>query len=249
MRALFLAAATAGLLTACASAPPIEQEATAVRYQYIIDVQPNISLHRAYNDDGHTYLEFLDAHRMNPVVTTFDGVPLPYAWTDKLLILDGVYDNLTVTTPHGVAHVYAKASAPPARVAAPAPARALEYGAAVPTVRQRAPDNYGYAAELPARGEAMEPDRISVPIHGNFSESLGEGRASKLVASSREASRIIIGATVAKRDRHAESRAYVRIAEARQFLIDNGVSADRIRTTKVVAGGAADGQVNFLIAY
>ena len=113
VKALFLAAA-AGWLAACTSpGPALEAARPTVRHQYVIDVQPNIALHRAYNDDGHTYLEFLDARRMNPVVTTVDGTALPYAWTDRLLVLEGVYDNLTVTTPHGVAHVYARMPAPP----------------------------------------------------------------------------------------------------------------------------------------
>ena len=47
----------------------------------------------------------------------------------------------------------------------------------------------------------------------------------------------------------AEARAYSRIAEARQFLIDNGVPAERIRTTRAVVGGARDSQVDFVIAY
>jgi hypothetical protein len=163
--------------------------------------------------------------------------------------LEGVYDNLTVTTPHGVAHVYARMPAPPARVAAPVPARALEYGAPVPAVRPPAPDNYGDAAELPARGDATTPDRISVVLNGSFSESLGEGRASQLVAASREASRVTIGAAVARGGHLAEAPAYSRIAEARQFLIDNGVPAERIRTTRAVVGGARDSQVDFVIAY
>ena len=249
VKALFLAAA-AGWLAACTSpGPALEAARPTVRHQYVIDVQPNIALHRAYNDDGHTYLEFLDARRMNPVVTTVDGTALPYAWTDRLLVLEGVYDNLTVTTPHGVAHVYARMPAPPARVAAPVPARALEYGAPVPAVRPPAPDNYGDAAELPARGDATTPDRISVVLNGSFSESLGEGRARQLVAASREASRVTIGAAVARGGHLAEARAYSRIAEARQFLIDNGVPAERIRTTRAVVGGARDSQVDFVIAY
>ena len=249
VKALFLAAA-AGWLAACTSpGPALEAARPTVRHQYVIDVQPNIALHRAYNDDGHTYLEFLDARRMNPVVTTVDGTALPYAWTDRLLVLEGVYDNLTVTTPLGLAHVYARMTAPPARVAAPVPARALEYGAPVPAVRPPAPDNYGDAAELPARGDATTPDRISVVLNGSFSESLGEGRASQLVAASREASRVTIGAAVARGGHLAEARAYSRIAEARQFLIDNGVPAERIRTTRAVVGGARDSQVDFVIAY
>ena len=41
---------------------------------------------------------------MNPVVTTVINGPT-LRLTDRLLVLEGVYDNLTVTTPHGVAHV------------------------------------------------------------------------------------------------------------------------------------------------
>ena len=37
--------------------------------------------------------------------------------------------------------------------------------------------------------------------------------------------------------------------EVRQFLIDNGVPAERIRTTRAVVGGARDSQVDFVIAY
>ena len=86
-------------------------------------------------------------------------------------------------------------------------------------------------------------------LNGSFSESLGEGRASQLVAASREASRVTIGAAVARGGHLAEARAYSRIAEARQFLIDNGVPAERIRTTRAVVGGARDSQVDFVIAY
>lgn len=251
MKALFIAVAAAGFLAACTSTPPAELVAAVapVRYEYIIDVQPNIALHRAYNDDESTYLVFLDTKRMNPVVTTVDGTALPYAWNENLLVLPGIYDNLTVTTPFGVAHVYAKEAAPPARVAAPTPARALEYGAVVPLIKPASPDNYGYAAEQPARGEALEPDRFSVPIHGSFAESLGAGRAGQVVASAREARRVTISASAGKRDRAAETRAYSRMAEARQFLIDNGVSPERIHTTRVIASGAQINRVDFLIAY
>ncbi len=249
VKSLLLAAAL-GVLTACCSAPSLQEVSKpSVRHQYIIDVEPNIALHRAYNDDTHTYLEFLDTFRMNPVVTGVDGVPLAFAWAENLLTLDGVYDNLTVTTPHGVAHVYAKAQAPAARVAAATPPRALEYGVAISVARPTAPDNYGFTAELPARGDAVAPDHISVPISGNFSESLGEGRASRFVNATREANRVTISAAVAKPSRRAESRANLRMAEARQFLIDNGVSPDKIQTTKVVSNGAHENQVDFLIAY
>lgn len=249
MKTLLLAVSI-GMLTACCSAPPVQEASIpSVRYQYIIDVQPNIALYHAYNDDKHTYLEFLDTFRMNPVVTGVDGVPLRFAWSENLLTINGVYDNLTVTTPHGVAHVYAKTQAPAARVAASTPPRALEYGAAIPIARPSVTDNYGLTGELPARGDAVAPDYISVPITGSFSESLGEGRASRLVNATREASRITISSAVAKANRTAESQAAQRIAQARQFLIDNGVPSDKIQIAKIVSSGAHESQVDFLIAY
>lgn len=234
-------------IVACASSPPDGKTAglTMPRYQYIIDVSPRIALHRAFNDDRYTYLEFLDARRMNPVVTRVDGTPLSCFWSDQLLTVEGVHDNLTVTTPHGVAHVYARMPAPAAYVAAPTPARALEYGAEVPPVRQ-VTDNFGYSAELPVGGDAMLPDRISIPFTGNFSEALGDGQASKLLLATREATRITISAMVPK---GTERKAYSRIAEARQFLIDNGIAADRIKTAKAVANSTNANQVNFLILY
>lgn len=138
----FITVASVLLLCACAQQPSAKSDAeqAAVKVappslEYVIDVKPNIALHRAYNFEGNTYLEFLDAHRMNPVITGLDAVPLRYTWTKNLIVLEGVHRNLTLTTPHGVAHVYAKEVAPPARVAAPVPARAPEYGVEVPVAK------------------------------------------------------------------------------------------------------------------
>lgn len=100
----------------------------------------NVALHRAFSVDGYTYLEFLDAYRMNPVVTGPDGVPLPFKWKQHYVVLKGFYPNLTVTTAHGVAQVYVKQPARPGRVAAPEPPRAPEYGKALPPSQPIAPD-------------------------------------------------------------------------------------------------------------
>lgn len=140
-RTIAITVSSAILLCACAqqSVKPAAEAGTAKvaapSFEYVIDVKPNIALHRAYNFEGNTYLEFLDAHRMNPVITGLDAVPLRYTWTKNLLVLEGIHRNLTVTTPHGVAHVYAKDVAPPARVAAPVPPRAPEYGVLVPVAK------------------------------------------------------------------------------------------------------------------
>lgn len=142
MRSTFaITVSSALLLCACAQQPvttaadAASAKVAAPSFEYVIDVKPNIALHRAYNFEGNTYLEFLDAHRMNPVITGPDAIPLRYTWTKNLIVLEGVHRNLTVTTPHGLAHVYVKEIAPPARVAAPVPPRAPEYGVTVPVAQ------------------------------------------------------------------------------------------------------------------
>jgi len=215
------------------------------QYEYVIDVQPNIALHRAFNADGKTYLEFLDARRMNPVVTGPDGVPMPYAWSQNFVVLNGVYDNLTVTTPHGVAHVYVRTAPPPARVAAPTPSRALEYGAAVTVAQQKQPDNYE-GDEVPPTGDAVAPERITVPYTDSFARSVSVGQADELVAAARGATHITISVSV-PRSPGAESRAANSLSEARQFLIDNGVSEKTIYTKRVVSRAADTKAVEFLI--
>lgn len=122
--------ATGTMIIGCGAAPQIAAPVAAAPPAYIIDVSPNVALHRAFTTEGRTYLEFLDAYRMNPVITGPDGMPLPFKWNQQYVVLEGVHPNLTVTTAHGLAHVYVKQPAPPARVAAPTPARAAEYGAA-----------------------------------------------------------------------------------------------------------------------
>jgi hypothetical protein len=117
------------MIIGCGTAPQIAPVVAATP-AYIIDVSSNVALHRAFTAEGRTYLEFLDAYRMNPVITGPDGIPLPFKWNQQYVVLEGVHPNLTVTTAHGLAHVYVKQAAPPARVAAPPPAKAAEYGAA-----------------------------------------------------------------------------------------------------------------------
>jgi len=121
--------ATGTMIIGCGAVPQTTVPVGAAPSAYIIDVSPNVALHRAFTAGGLTYLEFLDAYRMNPVITGPDGIPLPFKWNHQYVVLEGVHPNLTVTTAHGLAHVYVKQPAPPARVAAPTPARATEYGA------------------------------------------------------------------------------------------------------------------------
>ncbi len=132
----FGALAIVAALAGCAAAPQTAAEAAAPAAapspQYVIDVHPHIALHRAFVAEGNTYLEFLDAYRMNPVITGPDGIPLPFRWNQQYVVVDGIHPNLTVTTAHGMAHVYAKQPAPPSRVAAPTPVRAPEYGVSLP---------------------------------------------------------------------------------------------------------------------
>ena len=240
----------AALLAGCA-APDASRVALVapipVAYEYVIDAAPNIALHRAFNANGKTYLEFLDARRMNPVVTGLDGVPLMYAWTENYVVLDGVYDNLTVTTPHGVAHVYARSEPPPARAAAPTPARAAEFGVQPQRVVQIMPDNYGFE-QLPPTGDAIAPERMSVPAGETFAAAISGSQADQLVASSREASRVVISATVPTRSKTSDARAHARMAEARQFLIENGVPAHKIYVSRVTASAARASHVDFLIS-
>lgn len=118
------------MIIGCSAAPQMTAPVVAALPAYIIDVPANIALHRAFIAEGRTFLEFLDAYRMNPVITGPDGIPLPFRWNQQYVVLEGIHPNLTVTTAHGLAHVYVKQPAPPARVAAPAPIKADEYGAA-----------------------------------------------------------------------------------------------------------------------
>ncbi len=128
----FFSTACVLVLSGCSAPLPLitggVDRATAPPPEFVIDVPSNIALHRAFVAEGNTYLEFLDAYRMNPVVTGPDGTPLPHQWNQQYVVLNGVHPNLTVTTPHGMAHVYTKQPAPPSRVAAPTPVRAPEYG-------------------------------------------------------------------------------------------------------------------------
>lgn len=118
------------MIIGCGAAPQMTAPVVAASPAYIIDVPSNVALHRAFIAEGRTFLEFLDAYRMNPVISGPDGIPLPFRWNQQYVVLEGVHPNLTVTTAHGLAHVYVQQPAPPARVAAPAPTKAVEYGAA-----------------------------------------------------------------------------------------------------------------------
>lgn len=260
-KAVTLTVILAGSLAACGTSKPQATATAHQNYEYVISTAPNIALYAAFNANGKTYLEFLEAKRMNPVVTQVDGVPMEYEWDDRYVVLNGVFDNLTVTTPHGVAHVYAKKEAPPTRVTARTPPRALEYGVEVPLVKPPVADNYG-TSELPATGEALEPDRISVPVEHSFSSSISQAQAGQLVNAGREASRITISAVVPERGKRVELHAHEQISEARQFLVDNGVPAYKIHVAQIttalsqakpsktskVAYKAAPTQVNILIA-
>lgn len=244
------------LAAGCSTTPPQLVELPKEN-EYMIDVKSNIALHRVFNVQGDTYLEFLDAKRMNPVITGVDGVPMEYRWNDRFVVLAGVQDNLTVTTPYGVAHVYAKLPAPPARVAAPTPPRALEYGVEVPAVQPPAPSNYNLA-ELPAVGDSLDADRYSVTVDASFMGSLTDSQASQILGAARVADHVTISAQVpkraAKRDAkreavHTERAALAFMSEARQFLMDNGVAEYKIRTARVSQSATAkSAQVDFLVS-
>lgn len=122
--------ATGTMIIGCGAAPQIAAPVAAAPPAYIIDVSPNVALHRAFTTEGRTYLEFLDAYRMNPVITGPDGMPLPFKWNQQYVVLEGVHPNLTVTTAHGLAHVYVKRKGP-ANTRGPALAQSRRYAVAV----------------------------------------------------------------------------------------------------------------------